>query len=149
MITSGSRTTSAVILLITLLGSPVGIAAQQAQQSAPQQTPPATPAGTGQKVAAAEEQTKPSRGFFSTLFHNLGDDVRHIPRKNTLYWLGAGAAGALIVHPADDNINNRLSDSDSAKTFFKAGKYRGSFPVPVGIGRSNHPGGRHPPSQRA
>ena len=150
MIRSGSRTTTAVILLSTLLGSPVGIAAQQAQQPAPQQTPPATPpAGTGQKVAAAEEQAKPTRGFFSTLFHNLGDDVKHIPRKNTLYWLGAGAAGVLIIHPADETINNRLSNSDSAKTFFKGGKYVGSFPVLFGIAVTTYAVGRHRPSKRA
>lgn len=146
MITSSPRTTISVILLATLLGSPVSVAAQQA----PQQTPPAPPpAGTGQKVAAAEDQTKPNRGFFSTLFHNLGDDVKHIPRKNSLYWFGGGGALALAVHQKDDSINNRLSNSDGAKTFFKAGKYVGSFPVLLGIGVTTYAVGRHRPSKRA
>lgn len=150
MITSGSRTTIAVILLATLLASPVGVAAQQAQQPAPQQKPPAPPpAGTGQKVAAAEEQTKPNRGFFSTLFHNLGDDVKHIPRKNSLYWLGGGGALALAVHQKDEKINDSLSNSDGARTFFKAGKYVGSFPVLLGIGVTTYAVGRHRPSKRA
>ena len=150
MIMSGHRTTIAISLVVALLAPPAGIAAQQAvvldQQTQP---PPTPPQGTGQKVAAAEEQTKPTRGFFSTLFHNLGDDVKHIPRKNTLYWLGAGAAGVLIIHPADDNINDRLSNSDSAKTFFKAGKYLGSFPVLMGIGVTTYVVGRKRPSKRA
>jgi membrane-associated phospholipid phosphatase len=150
MIKSRHRTAIAISLLVTLLAAPVGAAAQQAAQPDQQTQAPATPPqGTGQKVAAAEEQAKPTRGFFSTLFHNLGDDVKHIPRKNTLYWLGAGTAGVLIIHPADDNINNRLSNSDSAKTFFKAGKYLGSFPVLMGVGVTTYVVGRKRPSKRA
>jgi hypothetical protein len=93
---------------------------------------PQAPQGGGQKVAAAEEAKKPERSFFSTLFHNLGDDVKHIPRRNSLYWLAAGSALALAVHPADDDINNRLRGSGAADTLFKPGKYLGSTPVVLG-----------------
>ena len=127
MIMSGHRTTIAISLVVTLLAAPAGAAAQQAVQLDQQtQPPPTPPQGTGQKVAAAEEQTKPTRGFFSTLFHNLGDDVKHIPRKNSLYWLGGGGALALAVHQRDEKINDSLSNSDSAKNFFTAGKYLGT-----------------------
>lgn len=109
-------------------------------------TPP--PQGQGQKVAAAEEPAKPTRSFFPALFHNLGDDIKHIPRKNSVYWLAAGTAASLAVHPADDYINNHLSTSDSAKSFFKAGKYIGSFPVLIGTSAATYLVGRGRSSRR-
>jgi membrane-associated phospholipid phosphatase len=115
------------------------------QQSTPPSNPPQGQPG---KVAQAEEPAKPTRSFIPALFHNLGDDIKHIPRKNTLYWLGAGAAGALIIHPADDYVNNRLSTSDSAKTFFKAGRYIGSFPVLIGTSAATYLVGRGRSSRR-
>lgn len=149
MITSGPRTAIALILLAAWLVAPPGVSAQQADQR-PESTqkPSAPPQGTGQKVAAAEEPAKPTRSFFPSLFHNLGDDVKHIPRKNTLYWLAGGGALALAVHPLDDNINNRLSNSDGAKTFFKAGKYLGSFPVLFGTAATTYLVGKGRASKR-
>src|SRR6266540_104181 len=150
MIMSCHRTTIAIFLLVTLLAAPAGAAAQQAAQSDQQTQPPATPPpDTGQKVAAAEEQTKPTRRFFSALFHNLADDMKHIPRKNSLYWLGGGGALALLVHQRDEKINNSLSNSEGAKTFFTAGKYAGSFPVLMGVSVTTYIVGRTRPSKRA
>jgi membrane-associated phospholipid phosphatase len=77
----------------------------------------------------ANRAERPDRGFFSTLFHNLGDDVKHMPRRNSVYWLVAGTGAALAIHPADDEITNRLGPSDTAETFFKAGKYIGASPT--------------------
>jgi membrane-associated phospholipid phosphatase len=100
-----------------------------------------------QKVAAAESPAKPTRGFFKTLVHDLGDDVKHIPRRNSLYWLAAGSAMTAAIHPADDYINERLAGSGFAESFFKPGKYIGSFPVMFGaslttyvVGRRRHIG---------
>ena len=84
------------------------------------QTPPPTP------IETAEEQAKPERGFFNSLVHNLGDDFKHMPRRNSLYWLAAGAGLAAAVHPADDEINERLQGSDFADSFFIPGKFLGS-----------------------
>jgi membrane-associated phospholipid phosphatase len=151
MLISTVRTAIAPCLVVALLSAPLPavaqVAAQPDQQSQPATTPP--PPDKGQQVAAAEEPAKPTRSFFPALFHNLGDDVKHIPRKNTLYWLAAGAATSLAIHPADDNINDRLSNSDSAKTFFKAGKYIGSFPVLLGTAVTTYIVGRSRPSRRA
>ena len=149
MIVSGRRNGIAISLLVTLLAAPAGAAAQQAAQPDQQTQPPAPPTDPGQKIATAEEETKPTRNFFSALFHNLADDVKHIPRKNTLYWLGGGGALALVVHQRDEKINNSLSNSDGAKTFFTAGKYVGSFPVLLGIGVTTYIVGRSRPSKRA
>jgi len=150
MFISSVRTAVAPCLVVALLGTPLPAVAQGAAQP-DQQSQPATtkPPDKGQQVAAAEEPAKPTRSFFPALFHNLGDDVKHIPRKNTLYWLAAGAATSLAIHPADDNLNDRLSNSDSAKTFFKAGKYVGSFPVLIGTAVTTYIVGRSRPSRRA
>ena len=130
----------AAALLCSLLLAPVAAAQEAAKPAAPTES-------SGQPVAAAEDQTKPTRSFFPTLFHNMGDDIKHIPRKNSLYWLAAGSGLALAVHPADEEINDHLQGSAGAEKFFKAGKYIGSFPVLLGaaagtylIGKSNGSG---------
>ncbi len=124
-------------LAVALLGVPVLSAQEPAR-------PADTPQAGGQAVAAAEEQTKPTRSFFPALFHNLGDDLKKMPRKNSLYWLAGGSALALAVHPEDNTLDQRLRGSAAAETFFKPGKYLGSLPVLMGasvgtylIGRSN------------
>src|SRR5690349_15834136 len=74
-------------------------------------SPSATPTGDQpQKPVAAvgEEGKKPTRGFVSALAHNLKDDLAHMPRWNTVYWLGGGGAAALAVHQEDSEINARL-----------------------------------------
>lgn len=131
----------AASLLCSLLIAPV------TAQEAPK--PAAPTQGTGEKVAAAEDQTKPTRSFFPALVHNLGDDLKHIPRKNSLYWLAAGSALALAVHPADDEINDRLSGSSGAKNFFIAGKYIGSFPFLFSVGVGTYLVGKANGSGRA
>jgi membrane-associated phospholipid phosphatase len=147
MLSSGPRRAIALTVLSTLLVTPV-VSAQQAEPQEQQQQPTTPPPDSGQKVAAGEDLTKPTRSFFPALLHNLRDDIKHIPRKNTLYWLGAGAVGALVIHPADDYVNNRLSNSDSAKTFFTAGKYIGLFPVLMGTAATTYLVGRSRDSTR-
>jgi PAP2 superfamily protein len=129
-------------LLVTLLVVPAAAA-----QDPPKPPPPTQ--NEGQQAGKPEEAAKPTRRFFPALFHNLGNDIRHIPRKNTLYWLGGGSALALAVHQRDEKINNSLSNSDGAKTFFKAGKYIGSFPVLIGVSATTYIVGRRRQSGRA
>jgi hypothetical protein len=124
----------AASLLCSCLLAPV--AAQE-----PARPAPPTP-GAGETVAEAEDQATARRSFFPTLFRNLGDDVKHIPRKNSLYWLAAGSALALAVRPADEEINDRLQGSSGAKHFFMAGKYVGSFPFLISAGVGTYLVGR-------
>ncbi len=107
------------------------------------QAPPATPPVQGQKTAQGEEAAKPTQRFFPALFHNLGEDLRHIPRRNSIYWLAAGSALALAVHPSDNQINRGSGDPVSADTVFKPGKYVGSLPVLLGTGVTTWAIGRH------
>jgi membrane-associated phospholipid phosphatase len=127
----------AVALVLSTIAAPIGLSAQQA-------SPPDAPA------AQAQAKEEPQRGFVKALFVNLGDDVKHIPRKNSLYWVAAGAGLALAVHPIDDDLNAHLSGSFSDK-FFKPGKVVGSFPFILGtsiityaVGRGgDHPRAKH------
>ena len=107
---------------------------------APQNTPdPQQPAAVG------EEATKPTRGFFSSLLHNLGDDFRHMPRRNSLYWLAGGGALALAVHPADRHINAHLLGEDKLWT---TGKYLGSTQLLLPAAFAAYLVGRHTGSSR-
>lgn len=114
-----------------------------------QGTPPPAQGGDGEKTAQGEEGAKQTRRFFPALFHNLGEDLRHIPRKNSLYWLAAGSALALAVHPEDKDINRRLVGSNMADNLFKPGKFIGSLPVLLGTGITTYMVGRRRGQPRA
>ena len=113
------------ISLVLLLTVTPGMAWSQdnpqpssSQPVAQQENPPA---------AAGEQGEKPTRGFMSALAHNLGDDVKHIPRWNSVYWLAGGGALALAVHPWDTEINEALVDWSDG--FWKPGHIIGATPV--------------------
>lgn len=80
-------------------------------------------------AAVGEEGTKSTRGFISSLGHNLVEDVKHIPRRNTVYWLAGGGALALAIHPEDGKINRHLVGNSTADTLFKPGKWIGNDAV--------------------
>ena len=98
-----------------------------------------------QPAAVGEEAAKPTRGFFSSLLHNLGDDFKHMPRRNSLYWLAGGGALALAVHPADQHINAHLLGEDRLWT---TGKYLGSTQVLLPAAFATYLIGRNTGSKR-
>src|SRR6476659_5049385 len=55
------------------------------------QQPTPSPGTPAVQAAAGKEEG----GFFKSLVVNLGDDVKHMPRMNSLYWLAAGSGLAL------------------------------------------------------
>jgi PAP2 superfamily len=115
----------------------------------PAQKPPATQDPAQKPPAAAgEEGTKPTRKFLPALFHNLGDDLKHLPRMNTVYVLAIGGAGALAIHPYDDEINEKLAGSGAADTFFKPGKVIGSTAFLLGASATTYLVGRGKHSRR-
>ncbi len=131
-----------VIGICVLMLCPVGVRVASAQvtfMTAPPPTldPSVAPNGT---TTIDQEQTpkdpaatpeKPTRGFVSAISHNLVDDVKHLPRRNSLYWLLGGGVAALAVHPADDDINRKLVGSPFADAFFAPGKYIGATEVQI------------------
>jgi membrane-associated phospholipid phosphatase len=91
----------------------------------------------------SEDQPGPARSFVSTLVHNLGDDVKHLPRRNTVYWVAGGAALALAVHPADKKVNRHLLGSTAWDHFFIPGKVVGSTEVQIAAGLLTYGIGRY------
>jgi PAP2 superfamily len=134
------RSSTLALSLVILLSSSAAFAQDPAKPPQDPQKPP---------VAVAEAATKPTRGFFSSLGHNLKDDVKHLPRKNTLYFLAGGGAATLAIHPEDNKINRRLQGLGAADTFFKPGKYIGQTGVLLGAGLTSYVIGRARKSDRA
>lgn len=148
----------AVFAAFTLV---LGMAASAGAQTAPthavplsatpeQQTsqPPAKPdPNAPQQPATAAQEDKPTRGFLSALGHNLVDDVKHMPRMNSVYWLAAGGALALAVHPVDKTFNRHLVGSGDG--IFKAGEIIGETPTILGAGAAAYVIGRWKGSTRA
>jgi len=124
---------------------PAGPPAQQQTPQDPKQPPPTPPNPTQPPAAGGEEGHKPTRSFPSALVHNLGDDLEHLPRWNTVYWLAGGGAGALAIHPLDDEINEHLEGADA---FFAAGKYIGETPTLLAASVTTYLVGRGKHSQR-
>jgi len=123
----------------------------QASQPADQGTgekPPVAAVGEEGKKPTGEETTAPARGFVSALFHNLGDDVKHIPRRNTVFWWGAGAGMALAIHPQDRKINARLVNS-STDNVWMAGHIIGNTGFILGASAATYIIGRSTDSRRA
>jgi membrane-associated phospholipid phosphatase len=118
--------------------------ALQGVPAAAQTATPVAPADDVQKptVAEGEAGVKPTRGFVSALGHNLVDDVKHIPRRNSAYWLAGGTALAFALHPEDGKINRRLLGNSTADTLFRPGKYIGNGGVIVGGSIATYMAGR-------
>src|SRR5262249_33792109 len=73
--------------------------------------PPPTPRHTGIKA----------------MVKDLASDVTHLPSKENAFWAGVGGGLALAVHPADDNVNAAMINSDFAHDFFKFGSVLGQL----------------------
>src|SRR5207248_2179481 len=67
---------------------------------------------------------------------------KHMPRRNSVYWLAGGTALAFAVHPEDGKINRRLLGNSTADTLFKPGKYIGNGAVMVGGSVATYVAGR-------
>jgi membrane-associated phospholipid phosphatase len=96
-----------------------------------------------QTVQETEKTPGPTRSFLSTLVHNLGDDVKHLPRRNSVYWVAGGAVLSLAVHPADKSVNRHLLGSKAWDDFFIPGKTVGATEVQVAAGLLTYGIGRY------
>lgn len=126
---------SAVAIFVLALSwtSPVCGQAGQTDQHPTTQTEQKPPKKDQPPAAVGEAGKKPVRRFPSALVHNIGDDFKHMPRRNSVYWLVGGGALALAVHPADHTINQHLATSQSANVLFKPGSIigEGYFIIPA------------------
>jgi len=119
------------IIFVPLLALSLNTAVPTRALAQGDQPEAAAPSQEGHPVATGEAEHKPTRGFVSSLAHNLGDDVKHMPRRNSVYWLAGGGALALAIHPADQSINAHLV-SHSNDAFWTPGHIIGSTPVILG-----------------
>ena len=117
--------TVASIAFLMLLWPALALAQSEPAEQQPKKNQP--PASVG------EAGKKPVRNFPSALIHNLGDDFKHMPRRNSLYWLAGGSPVAPAIHPEDTKINRRLATSRSANALFKPGSVigEGYFIIPA------------------
>src|SRR4051812_36749404 len=118
----------AIVLILSL--SPARAFAQNPPP--PPQDPQKPPAAVG------EEGKKPTRGFMSSLGHNLKDDVKHLPRLNTLYVLAVGGAAALAGHPLGGKNKKHFPGTGSADKIFKPGQIIGNKAFPLGARRASY-----------
>jgi hypothetical protein len=88
--------------------------------------PPPTPGHTG----------------IHALFRDLGADVTHLASKENLFWAAVGGGLALAVHPADDNVNQSMVNSNFAHNFFKPGAYLGQSYTLLGVSAAVYAAGR-------
>jgi membrane-associated phospholipid phosphatase len=88
--------------------------------------PPRVVPSLVQEAAKAAPPPEPRHTGFAALIRTTGSDFVAFPkRKSTWAILGIGAAAALAVHPADDDINEWAQDADGLRNFLKPGKYLG------------------------
>jgi hypothetical protein len=84
----------------------------------------------------------PRHTGFKAMAKGLVGDVKHLPAKENLFWVGIGSGLALAAHPLDDNANRRLVGSTSARRFFKAGAVMGQLPSLLGAAGTVYAFGR-------
>ena len=96
----------------------------------------AEPIDTGAVAAAQGPEPNPTpahTGFRALVSETWGDFKMFPRRKSTWVILGIGAGGALLAHPADDNLNAHLVGKKSADRLWKAGNIVGSAPTQIGV----------------
>ena len=116
----------------------IGAATPLRAQTAPSLVQGSQPSPTGLFALPEDEQVitqpagpapTPRHTGIKAMVKDLGSDFKHLPSKENLFWAGIGGGLALAVHPADDNVNESLVNSDFAHNFFKAGEVLGELPT--------------------
>ena len=121
----------------------IGAATPLRAQTAPSLVQGSQPSPTGLFALPEDEQVitqpagpapTPRHTGIKAMVKDLGSDFKHLPSKENLFWAGIGGGLALAVHPADDNVNESLVNSDFAHNFFKAGEVLGELPHAARVG---------------
>ena len=77
---------------------------------------------------------QPQHTGFKALVFGTAADFKSFPQRRTTWViLAIGGGMAALVHPLDEELNDRLRSSSTARRIFAPGKYIGSAPVQVGI----------------
>jgi len=106
---------------------------------------------TGQPAPAglilpAETQTAvapaPSVPSFSQLFKSAVTDVRHLPSRGAVIWLGVGAAASMVAHRSDERVSNGFLSSPALDETFESGSTIGSIQVQLAASLGTYTIGR-------
>jgi membrane-associated phospholipid phosphatase len=95
--------------------------------------------GAGPLAPSDQVPQKPSARPRFKFLRQVGSDFKHLPSKDSLYWLAGGGAVALAVHPQDDDVNQHLIPHDK---FFNPGQTLGSVYVQGGSALATYVIGR-------
>lgn len=128
-----------------VLTTSVLAAALVLSQAAPVVTMPATLPAIAQLPAnpqAPKSPANPRRPLWR-LVSDVGSDFKHLPSVDTAEWLAGGGALSLLVHPYDDNVNNRLAGKSWVHTAFGPGKVIGYGATQFGAAAATMFWGRH------
>jgi hypothetical protein len=81
---------------------------------------------------ATNPPAEPAHTGFAALAYETWNDFKAFPRReSTWVILGVGGAGALAVHPVDQEVTDHLSGSSTAHGFWAPGKYIGGVGMAV------------------
>src|SRR6187402_752921 len=84
-------------------------------------------AGQSAQAAPPEVHPAPTHTGWASLAKDTAQDFIAFPkRKSTWVLLGAGAAGALLAHQADDYVAEHIVGNSTADKIFAPGKVIGS-----------------------
>jgi hypothetical protein len=90
---------------------------------------------------AGPPPTPPHTGI-KAMFKELGSDVKKLPSRENLFWVGIGSGLALAVHPADHNVTDTLVASRTADRVFKPGSILGQSYTLLAIASTVYATGR-------
>lgn len=97
-----------------------------------------------------EVHPTPAHTGLAALVFTTADDFKAFPRRrSTWVILGFGAGLAVLSHPADDEMNDRLVGSPAVGRFFTAGKFLGAAYTQAAVSVGLYAVGRYilPPAE--
>lgn len=95
-----------------------------------------------QQKADAQEPPTPEHTGLRALFHNLVEDITHLPSMQNAAIAGIGGGLALGAHPWDQTVNANLQSSSSADDWWAPGKYIGDTPEQIAASLTTYAIGR-------
>ena len=114
----------AELVLAGLLARSAQPPAHAAEVATVQQTVPPGQKKIPSNPQNPESPSNPHRPVWK-LFTDTARDFEHLPSWDTAEWLGVGGAGALAIHPFDDDINAHLISKGWTDAAFAPGKWIG------------------------
>jgi hypothetical protein len=108
----------------------------------------ALPATIQSAQPGASSTTSASVPSFSQLFKSAVTDVRDLPSRESIVWLGVGAAASLVAHQHDTRVTNSFTGSRTMEETFESGSTIGGMPFQLSGALATYALGRAAGSSR-